>query len=282
MSDSTLAARYRRAAGWSRFGVHWRGLAPSLLAASLLALWPGGVGGAAPAAAPDTTGLRIGVPAVPAMPTPGAKTRTAARIEVLAGQETENAAPLQAIGQDEIVPELQAAKLDAWVGVLPAGVDIPAGVPHHRLSWSASPTAMMRTDTDIRSWEDLAGRTVCLNADGRYVGELAARYGAIEQVYPSVTDALLAVRVGLCDAAVQEEAFVRELVKFPEWKKFSAQLAPYRQVNLVQLLNPQLPAANVQTLRQSVAPKHLQQLAQEQAKAIAFEVYLDQSVPDCH
>ncbi|MFT0532536.1 ABC transporter substrate-binding protein [Castellaniella hirudinis] len=236
---------------------------------------------AVPAAAQAVAPWRLGVAGLPPAPVPGAKDRTPARIEVLAGQAG-GAADLRAVDRDQAAAQLRQAALDGWVGVWPAEASLPPGVRREPLDWSASPMAIMRTDTDIHAWADLAGRTVCLSADGRYVGELAARQGAIEQVYPSATDALLALRIGQCDAAVQDEDFLRQLLKFPEWKKFSAQLAPYRRATLAQLSRADLPDDAARALRQAVAPGQLRQLAQQQAKSIAFEVYLDQAVPDCH
>ncbi len=227
-------------------------------------------------------GWSLGVAEVPATPVPGAKPRTPARIEVLAGQAAEGSAPLQAMAPAEAVEAVRNGRLDAWVGVITDDVRLPGMLPRKRLDWSASPMAILRTDTDIHDWSALAGRTVCLSADGRYVGELAARFAAIEQVYPSATDALLALRTGQCDAAVQDEGFLRQLLKFPEWRKFSAQLAPYRPVMLEQIQRPDLPQVTRQALRQALEPARLRDLARDQAKTIAFEVYLDQTVPDCH
>jgi len=219
---------------------------------------------------------------MPATPLPGAKPRTPASIEVLAAQAAPDSAPVQAVALDRALAQLQDGQLDAWVGVVPAETALPAGVQRGDLDWSASPLAILRTDTDIHDWAALAGRTVCLSVDGRYVGELSARFAAIEQVYPSATDALLALRTGQCDATVQDEGFLRQLLAYPEWRKFSAELAPYRKVGLTQLRRSDLPAAGRQALRQALGAANLRHVAQEQAKAIAFEVYLDQTVPDCH
>ena len=49
----------------------------------------------------------------------------------------------------------------------------------------------MRTDTTIRRWDQLESRSVCVARGANHVGTVAARYGAIEQVHPSVTDALV-------------------------------------------------------------------------------------------
>jgi len=165
---------------------------------------------------------------------------------------------------------------------VPPQSPLPEGVERVPLGWSASPMAIMRSDTTIGRWEELKHHTVCLAADGRYRGELAARYGAVEQVYPSATDALLALRTGQCDATVQDEGFLRELLKFPEWHKFSATLAPYRHQSLVRLVRADLPSAQRLSLSRVTGIATLQAAAQRQARDIAFEVYLDQTVPDCH
>ena len=178
----------------------------------------------------------IGVSLVPAASPPGAKVRTPARIEVLAGRK--------ALGSgDELVAVADPARgsamvaqgeLAGWLGAAEGDIQ-GENLRLTELDYSISPMAIMRTDTDIHEWSALAGRTVCLAADGRYVGEMAARYGAIEQVYPSTTDALLGVRIGSCDAMVHDEAFLEALLAFPEWRKFSARLEPYRHVELARV-----------------------------------------------
>src|SRR5690606_20765700 len=100
-----------------------------------------------------------------------------------------------------------------------ATVSIPTG-------YLLAPMAIMRTDTDIKSWEQLKGRTVCLAEGGNYVGHIGQRYGATEMSFPAPTEALMALRIGECDAAVHDEFLLQALLKLPEWKKFSAKLTP--------------------------------------------------------
>ena len=151
--------------------------------------------------------------------------------------------------------------------------------------YTAGPMAIMRTDTDIKTWEQLKGRKVCVSEGGQHVGTMAAKYGAIEMVYKAPADALIAVRVGECDATVHDSAMLEELIKYPEWKKFSARLpaGPHTTLAFV------VPAADKKSaafLRQvagewSVAG-HLDKLMKTAVRNIAFEVYLDQNAPDCH
>lgn len=152
--------------------------------------------------------------------------------------------------------------------------------------YSASPMAIMRSDTDIKSWEQLKGRKVCVSEGGPHVGTLAAKYGAVEKVQKAPADSLLALRVGACDAAVHDSAMLEELVRLPEWKKFSARLtSPSGQGATLAFVVPAdsgYAAFLKQVASEWAANRFAQQLTRKAARQIAFEVYLDQDVPDCH
>ena len=151
--------------------------------------------------------------------------------------------------------------------------------------YTAGPMAIMRSDTDIKSWSQLRGRKVCVSEGGHHVGTLAARYGAIEQVHKAPTDSLLALRVGSCDAAVHDSAMLEELIKLPEWKKFSARL-PTGDRSTLYFAVPAQDKGSAEFLkrvaRDWASAKYLNQAMNKAVRHIAFEVYLDQDVPDCH
>lgn len=151
--------------------------------------------------------------------------------------------------------------------------------------YAAAPLAIMRTDTDIRQPEQLKGRTVCLSEGGAYAGSMAARYGAIEKIVKAPADSLLALRSGVCDAAVHDDTMLNELLKLPEWKKFSARLKVGPRAVLVLIA----PAGDADTLaflkkttRTWAGNGYWTQIREKWASDVAFEVYLDQNVPDCH
>lgn len=151
--------------------------------------------------------------------------------------------------------------------------------------YAAGPMAIMRTDTGIKAWEHLKSRKVCLSAGGRYVGMMEAKYGAIELVYAAPADALIALRTGLCDAAVHDNTLLEEIVKLPEWKKFSASL-PTGPRSMLAFVMPASDTKTAAFLTQLAsdwkAGGYPDQLSKKAARNIAFEVYLDQDVPDCH
>jgi polar amino acid transport system substrate-binding protein len=180
---------------------------------------------------------------------------------------------------------LKSGKADVVLTILgdtdlptPTATIIPTG-------YASSAMAIMRADTDIKSWDQLKGRTVCVSEDSRFAGSITARHGAVEKRYRAPADSLLALRTGACDAAVHDSGLLKELIKLPEWKKFSATLPALADKRLVFVI----PASDAKTAQvvQRVAMQwrregRLAQLTTKKVRTIAFEVYLDQDVPDCH
>ncbi|MGS0741516.1 ABC transporter substrate-binding protein [Glaciimonas sp. GG7] len=148
------------------------------------------------------------------------------------------------------------------------------------------PKLIMRSDTDIKQWSQLKGRSVCISEGSSYVGSLHARYGAREQVMKAPADTLLALRVGNCDATVHDAGMLDQMLKLPEWKKFSASLPlAGTMTRLVWVLRPEDDALHrvVVDLMDEWRLNDYWAIARKRwVNDVAFEVYLDQNVPDCH
>ncbi len=200
-------------------------------------------------------------------------TRLRADLRTVSAVAADRSALLKNIGMDFLVGtprELQVSYPDTII--------VPTG-------YFLSPMAIMRADSDIKTWAQLQGRTVCLSEGGPYRGTMAAQYGAVEKVLRAPADSLLALRTGVCDAAVHDSSMLNELLKLPEWKKFSARLPSGQRVPLVFAVSSDK-VQTVKLLKQASsdwkASRYLDKLTKNRARDIAFEVYLDQNVPDCH
>jgi len=241
--------------------------------------------------------VRIGQDYVPPAYTAGAKFRTPEGIDVILAEDIAKRLNLKLdsvrnagnSGDGKAAQALKGARADITLVTVEesaarsgpttdGSVLIPTG-------YSAGAMAIMRTDTDIRKWEQLKGRTVCLSEGGPYVGQMAARYGAVEKVMRAPADSLLAVRIGQCDAAVHDDTMLKELLKLPEWKKFSAQLPPQSRSALM-IKVPAVDSGAIAYVRQTVTEwsrgDFWPVLKKKWTNTVAFEVYLDQNVPDCH
>lgn len=152
--------------------------------------------------------------------------------------------------------------------------------------YQAQPKLIMRTDTTIKQWSHLKGRSVCVSAGSPYVGSMQARYGAQEIVVKAPADALLAVRTGVCDATVHDDVLLDEMLKLPEWKKFSASLPlAGPTTKLVWVLRPvdvEVRRAAFDLMQDWRSNGFWLNTRKKWVNTVAFEVYLDQNVPDCH
>lgn len=235
------------------------------------------------------TALTVGIDYAPAPFVGGDKVRTPERVATLLAEELARSLGGHArfVEQDVATRAVPAGTVDVAVlelrgtpplEFLDAATYVPTGQVTH-------PMAIMRIDSDIKHWSQLKGRTVCVSEDGRYVSQISERYGAIEQVHPSPADALLALRIGQCDVAVHDDVLLKALLKFPEWKKFSSTLISdeaTEQYFVVTAGNDEMTALLNKTVAVWQRQGHLKKLVASMARDIAFEVYLDQTVPDCH
>ncbi len=225
--------------------------------------------------------LKIGVKNLPQPSVVGAKVRSPSTIEVFALQDTLNySLQFEVANYQQALKLIETGEIAEWFGVKDTIIN-SNNVMSSSTGYSASPMAIMRTDSNIKKWEELSGRTVCLAADGRHVGEIATRFNANEKVYPSITDALIGTRTGECDAIVHDEEFLRTLIKHPEWKKFSASISPYTNTTITRLYSKRKGIFE-SVIRNFQISRMLKKMNADHAREVAFEVYLDQTVADCH
>ena len=106
------------------------------------------------------------------------------------------------------------------------------------------------------------------------------------RTYRVPSDALVAVREGDCDVGLIDDALWEPLMRFPEWKKFSSTLAAEgmraERAWLVSAAAPADRAWLAAEMRAWDRAGAWKALAAKWARDVAFDVYLDQEVPDCH
>ncbi|WP_432241031.1 ABC transporter substrate-binding protein [Herbaspirillum robiniae] len=232
--------------------------------------------------------LRVGVDYVPPPYKGGMKFRTPESPDTVLADDLAAQLKLKSDYQKNApggaLQALKNARPDLALTLAPEGDAPAADTAVIATGYSAGGMAIMRSDTAIRKWDDLKGRAVCVSQGSPYVGTLAARYGAVEKVMRAPADSLLAVRIGECDAAVHDDTMMKELLKLPEWKKFSAQLPPTERRNLVLKVRG-ADAADLAAIRQAASrwsESYWAGVKKKWVNNVAFEVYLDQNVPDCH
>ncbi|ETH17111.1 ABC transporter, substrate-binding protein, family 3 [Bordetella pertussis STO1-SEAT-0007] len=177
--------------------------------------------------------LVVGVPFLADAPLAGAKVRTPERLDGVAAERLARqlGLPLQLrrLAAGDAAAQLASGAVDLVLADRRDGAPLAAQAPGMAVvgtGYATAPKAVIRGDTALRRWQDVAGRSVCMADAAQGAQALAQRHGATVRTYRAPSDALVAVREGACDLALIDDAVWAPLMKFPEWKKFSATLAP--------------------------------------------------------
>lgn len=232
--------------------------------------------------------LVVGVPYLAPPPAAGAKIRTPEGLDAAVSEKLGASLGLPVrlvqLPADQAAAALAAGQVDLVLADRADGQ--PDTVAAQPTGYAARPKAVIRSDTSLRKPADVRGRTVCMAEAATQARALAQQWGAVVRTYRVPSDALVAVREGSCDIGLVDDAVWEPLVRFPEWKKFSSTLAAdgARQARVWLL------AAGDQASRDWLGQEMRawdragawKAMTTKWARDVAFDVYLDQEVPDCH
>lgn len=232
--------------------------------------------------------LVVGVPFLAPPPAAGAKIRTPDGLDAAmtdrVGQSLGLPVRLVQLPQEQAAAALAAGQVDL---VLTDGASAqPDAVATQATGYAARPKAVIRSDTSLRRPADVRGRSVCMAEAATASRALAESWGAVVRTYRVPSDALVAVREGSCDIGLVDDAVWEPLVRFPEWKKFSSTLAADGARRERVWLLPASDSASRNWLGQEMRAWDRagawKAMTAKWARDVAFDVYLDQEVPDCH
>jgi len=278
-------------------------------------------GAGAFAAARQRGTLVVGVPYLAPEPAAGAKIRTPERLDTVMAQrvgqqlglpvkvvQVDPARRLSALADGDVdvliadrVADPGAAKHSgdaraASSGAMPSTLSDESrlnlatsddqGTAAIPTGYAARPKAIIRSDTKLRQWKDVKGLTVCMSSAAFHAQALATQWGATVRPYRVPSDALVEVREGSCDVGLIDDIAWAPLMKFPEWKKFSSTLNEagprVERVWLISANDRVTRAWLTDAMQQWRREGIVQGMVEKWARDVAFDVYLDQEVPDCH
>ncbi|AGT08410.1 type 2 periplasmic-binding domain-containing protein [Paracoccus aminophilus] len=233
--------------------------------------------------------LCLGAPALAAEPGTSAPNE-ALRVALPPGPPEPVGVEARAYTEDGIAPAFARDLAKALGRKLQS---VPVSEAHLRLSHGASEglatgyrsglSVAMRSDTDIRSWDQIKGRTVCFTETNSAARQVILDRGAVPMPQRAPALSLVKLRTGDCDAALHEAVLLDRLFALPDWQKFSASLPPLDARPLVlTAITPEVTPQLSEALTKVSSDKAWQARTEKWARNVAFEVWLEQDAPDCH
>lgn len=117
---------------------------------------------------------------------------------------------------------LQQGKVDVLIAAMEYNAErgeqlghVPT--PYYRVGGAV----IVPKQSDIRRWEDLKGKTVCISQGSSYTRPVQVEYGAIPKGFKGSAESLLALRGDNCAGAVHDNTLLQPLVRGnPEWQNY--------------------------------------------------------------
>ncbi|EXF47135.1 amino acid ABC transporter periplasmic amino acid-binding protein [Pseudomonas sp. BAY1663] len=153
------------------------------------------------------------------------------------------------------------------------------------LYYRAVPAALAATEGGPGSWSDLRSQPFCVAAGSPYARLVAERFAALPREYPSAAHALIGLKLGECQAVVDDQALLADLATLPEWRRYKRLLPALPEVEQVLRISTDDAALQVKVdalIERWREEGRLGELTQQWIDEVAFQAYVLADTLDCH
>ncbi|WP_181297432.1 transporter substrate-binding domain-containing protein [Pseudomonas sp. Q2-TVG4-2] len=168
----------------------------------------------------------------------------------------------------------------------PAQTDLRIGAVASGPSYYSSDVgALTAAEAGPTDWADLADKPFCITAGSPHSAIVVSRFGGIARVYPSAAQALIGLKLGECQAVVDDRLLLQQIAVLPEWRRYNRLLPELEEATLTLRIE-----AEDATLRQQIeqiissdqGQRTLAEITQHWIDEVAFQAYVLAETLDCH
>jgi polar amino acid transport system substrate-binding protein len=151
--------------------------------------------------------------------------------------------------------------------------------------YSSELAALAAGEAGPGEWTDLAGQPFCVTTGSRYAELVATRFNGIPRIYSSAAHALIGLKLGECQAVVDDRVLLEQIAILPEWRRYNRLLPALADTPLT-LRVEAVDAALQQRIEQILASQQgrtaLAEVTQHWVDEVAFQAYVLADTLDCH
>src|SRR5690606_15178639 len=114
---------------------------------------------------------------------------------------------------------------------------------------------------------------------------VTSRFGAIARVYPSVAQPLIGLKLGECEAVVDNRLLLEQIAELPEWRRFNRMLSGLKDAEVelrVQSEDTTLQRQIERVMASNRGSKMLSEITQHWIDEVAFQAYVLADTFECH
>ncbi len=216
------------------------------------------------------------------------------------------AAPLEAF-PDGVYRPLKAAETEsveegfeaAWLAALgeqvgrtitlgkePGQADLHFGAIDSGVTYySSGISALTSASSAPGQWKDLSGQTFCVADGSPHADFVESTYGGHPRIYPSAAHALIGLKLGECQAVVDDQILLEQIAVLPEWRRYNRLLPSVAGQTVSLKVKARDPMVQEQIERAASSPQGKERLAsitQQWIDEVAFQAYVLADTLDCH
>ncbi|NKQ10776.1 transporter substrate-binding domain-containing protein [Pseudomonas sp. SST3] len=151
--------------------------------------------------------------------------------------------------------------------------------------YSSDIGALTAAEAGPADWADLAGKPFCVTAESSHSVIVVSRFGGIARVYPSAAQALIGLKLGECQAVVDDRLLLEQIAALPEWRRYNRLLPVLEQATVTLRIKAE-DAVLQQQIEQIMASDQGQrtraEITQYWIDEVAFQAYVLADTLDCH
>ncbi|MGE4408241.1 amino acid ABC transporter substrate-binding protein [Pseudomonas sp.] len=153
------------------------------------------------------------------------------------------------------------------------------------LYYRAVPAALTATEGGPGAWSDLRSQSFCVAAGSPYARLVAERFAALPREYPSAAHALIGLKLGECQAVVDDQALLADLATLPEWRRYKRLLPALPEAEQARRITAE--DASLQARVEALMARwreegRLAELTRQWIDEVAFQAYVLADTLDCH
>lgn len=201
--------------------------------------------------------------------------RAAEAEQISEGFEASLLARLGTVLDSEVTLVDATNQTDLRIGALESGV----------IYYGSEVAALTSSEGGLFEWTDLAGEAFCVTTGSPHASVVADRFGGIARRYPSAAQALIGLKLGECQAVVDDRLLLEEIARLPEWRRYNRLLPALTDSELalrIETADTALQRRVERTVLEWREDGQLADLTQHWVDEVAFQAYVLADTLDCH
>lgn len=151
--------------------------------------------------------------------------------------------------------------------------------------YSSDIAALTAAEKGPAAWSDLDGKVFCVAEGSPYAPVVESRFGGTARSYPSAAQSLIGLKLGECQAVVDDRLLLQQIATLPEWRRYNRLLPSFEDASVslrIEAHDSVLQQRLSHAASSEQGKEALVNVTQHWIDEVAFQAYVLAETLDCH